>query len=83
VLLSPNMTYPKAVRGATERVLAADTAKRTAAQAGIAAGDAAKLAAGQKMLGALDKAAAKAKTDIERVRGQKTSMVGLEKRCST
>src|SRR5512134_1348152 len=33
VLVSPNMTYPKAVRSTAEKVLAADAAKRASAQA--------------------------------------------------
>jgi cation/acetate symporter len=79
VMVSPNMTYPKAVRAAAEKVLAVDTAKREAANALVASGDAAKAAAGQKTLAALDKAAAKAKADIEKVKGQETSIMGLEK----
>jgi cation/acetate symporter len=78
VLVSPNMTYPKAVRGAAEKVLAADGPKRAAAAADIASGDAAKAAAAQKTIGALDRAATKAKADIERVKGENTSLVGLE-----
>ena len=78
VLVSPNMTYPKAVRGAAEKVLAADGPKRTAAQADIASGEAPKVTAGQKAIAALDRAATKAKGDIERVKGETTSLVGLE-----
>ncbi|HET9023257.1 MAG TPA: cation acetate symporter [Burkholderiaceae bacterium] len=78
VLVSPNMTYPKAVRGAAEKVLAADGPKRAAAEADIASGDAAKVANAQKSIGALDRAATKAKADIERVKGENTSLVGLE-----
>jgi cation/acetate symporter len=78
VLVSPNMTYPKAVRGAAEKVLAADGPKRTAAQADIASGEAPKVTAGQKAIAALDRAATKAKGDIERVKGENTSLVGLE-----
>jgi cation/acetate symporter len=78
VLVSPNMTYPKAVRGAAEKVLAADGPKRSAAQADVGSGDAAKVATGQKTIAALDRAATKAKADIERVKGGNTSFVGLE-----
>jgi cation/acetate symporter len=78
VLVSPNMTYPKAVRGAAEKVLAADGPKRAAAEADAASGDAAKVANAQKTIGALDRAATKAKADIERVKGENTSLVGLE-----
>ncbi len=78
VLVSPNMTYPAAVRDAAQKVLAADGAKRAGAQAAVDSGDAAQVAAGQKTLAALDRAAAKAKADIERVKGETTSMVGLQ-----
>ncbi|MGE5160378.1 MAG: cation acetate symporter [Betaproteobacteria bacterium] len=78
VLVSPNMTYPNAVREAAQKVLAADGAKRASAQAAVDSGDAAKAAAGQKTIAALDRAAAKAKADIERVKGETTSMVGLQ-----
>src|SRR5512139_1143610 len=78
VLVSPNMTYPKAVRGAAEKVLAADGPKRAAAEADVASGDAAKVATAQKTIAALDRAATKAKADIERVKGGNTSLVGLE-----
>jgi len=78
VLVSPNMTYPAAVRDAAQKVLAAYGAKRAGAQAAVDSGDAAQVAAGQKTLAALDRAAAKAKADIERVKGETTSMVGLQ-----
>jgi cation/acetate symporter len=78
VLVSPNMTYPNAVRGAAEKVLAADGAKRAAAQAAVDSGDAAKAAIGQKTIAALDRAVAKARADIERVKGETTSLVGLQ-----
>jgi cation/acetate symporter len=78
VLVSPNMTYPAAVRDAAQKVLAADGAKRAGAQAAVDSGDAAQVAAAQKTLAALDRAAAKAKADIERVKGETTSMVGLQ-----
>ncbi|MDH5209476.1 MAG: cation acetate symporter [Burkholderiaceae bacterium] len=78
VLVSPNMTYPKAVRSAAEKVLAADGPKRAAAQANAASDDSAKVEAGKKALAALDRAAAKAKLDLERVKGETTSLVGLE-----
>jgi cation/acetate symporter len=78
VLVSPNMTYPAAVRDAAQKVLAADGAKRAGAQAAVDSGDAAKSEAGKKTLAALDRAAAKAKADIERVKGETTSMVGLQ-----
>jgi cation/acetate symporter len=78
VLVSPNMTYPSAVRAAAERSLAADGPKRAAAQADVASGDAARAAAGQRTIAALDRAATKARDDIERVKGQTTSLVGLQ-----
>jgi cation/acetate symporter len=78
VLVSPNMTYPKAVREAAEKVLAADGPKRSAAQADAASGDATKAAAAQRTIAALDRAASRAKADLERVKGETTSLVGLD-----
>src|SRR5512137_2744789 len=78
-LVSPNVTYPKAVREASQKVLDGEAAKRSAAEADIASGDAAKAANAQKTIGALDRAATKAKADIERVAGKEVSIMGLEK----
>jgi cation/acetate symporter len=94
VLISPNMTYPKAVKAAAQKVLDGEAAKRTAltgalekakADLGAAADDAAKKAAeaaaakADKGLKALDKDVAKAKADMEKFKDTNTSMVGLEK----
>ena len=79
VMVSPNMTYPNAVRAANEPVVAAAPAKIAAAEAALlATTDAALRGEAQK---ALDKARADlaaAEGKLAAVAGQTTSMVGLE-----
>src|SRR5271169_3403133 len=59
-LVSPNLTYPKAVKAAAHKVLDAAPAKRAAASEALASADAAVAAKATKDLAALDKAIAKA-----------------------
>jgi cation/acetate symporter len=79
VMVSPNMTYPKAVKAAAQKVIDGEPAKRAAIENGLASADAAVKAKAEKDLAALDKAVAKAKGDLDRFKGQETSIVGLEK----
>jgi len=78
-LVSPNLTYPMAVRAAAHKVLDAAPAKRAAAIAASAAGDSARAEKSQAELAALDKAEAKARADLDRWGRQNTSFMGLEK----
>ena len=79
VMVSPNMTYPNAVRAANEPIVAAAPAKIAAAESALlATTDAALRGEAQK---ALDKARADlaaAEGKLAAVAGQTTSMVGLE-----
>src|SRR5271169_2339909 len=59
-LVSPNLTYPIAVKAAAHKVLDAEPAKRAAATDGLTSPDAAVAAKATKDLAALDKAIAKA-----------------------
>lgn len=77
-LVSPNLTYPLAVKAAAHKVLDGEAAKRSADDAAIAAGDEAAAAKAKKDLAALDKAAVKAKADIAKWGDQTTSFMGLE-----
>jgi cation/acetate symporter len=77
-LVSPNLTYPLAVKAAAHKVLDGEAAKRSADDAAIAAGDEAAAAKARKDLVALDKAVAKAKADIAKWGDETTSFVGLE-----
>jgi len=79
VMVSPNLTYPKAVKAAATKVLDGEAAKRAAIAEANASGDAAKIAKAAKDAGALDKAVAKAKGDLEKYKNDETSIVGLEK----
>src|SRR5512136_2392713 len=78
-LVSPNVTYPKAVREASQKVLDGEADKRSAIEAALASGDAAAVAKAQTDLTTLDKAVGKAKDDVKKVEGKETSLMGLEK----
>jgi cation/acetate symporter len=78
-LVSPNLTYPLAVTAAAEKVLAGEPAKREKIAAALASTDAGAVAKATKDAAALDKAVAKAKADIEKNAGKRTSFMGLEK----
>jgi cation/acetate symporter len=78
-LVSPNLTYPLAVKAAAHKVLDAEPTKRAAANEELASGDAAAQSKGKKDLAALDKAVAKAKADLDKWGEDRTSFMGLEK----
>ncbi|HVN42988.1 MAG TPA: cation acetate symporter [Steroidobacteraceae bacterium] len=78
-MVSPNMTYPKAVRAGAEKVLAAEPAKRAKIEAALAATDPAVLDKAKLDLKILDRSVKKAHDDLKKVEGQETSIMGLEK----
>jgi cation/acetate symporter len=78
VLVSPNMTYPKAVKAAAQKVVDGAPAKMAPIEAALASGDAAKVAKAEKDRAALDKAVAAAKANLEKFKDENTSLVGLE-----
>jgi len=78
-LVSPNLTYPKAVKAAAHKVLDAAPAKRAAATEGLASADAAVAGKAKKDLAALDKAVTKANADLAKWANDETSFMGLEK----
>jgi cation/acetate symporter len=78
VLVSPNMTYPKAVKAAAQKVIDGVPAKMAPIEAALASGDAAKIAKAEKDRVALDKAVAAAKANLEKFKDDNTSLVGLE-----
>jgi len=77
-LVSPNVTYPKAVREASMKVLDAEAGKRESIAAKLASGDPAQVAEGTTAQAALDKAVQKAKDDMAKVEGKERSFMGLE-----
>jgi cation/acetate symporter len=77
-LVSPNLTYPLAVKAAAHKVLDGEAAKRAAATDALNSTDTAVAAKGKKDLAALDKAVTKAKGDIEKWGDETTSFMGLE-----
>ncbi len=78
-LVSPNLTYPKAVRADAHKVLDGAAAKRAAATAALASTDPAIAAKGKRDLVAIDKATSKATADLAKWANEETSFMGLEK----
>jgi cation/acetate symporter len=80
VLVSPNMTYPKAVKATAQGVVNAAPAREAKLTADLsgAADDAAK-AKIQKALDGVAKDVAAAKANLDRFKNEETSIVGLEK----
>jgi len=78
-LVSPNLTYPKAVKTAAHKVLDAEAGKRASATAALESTDAAAAAKAKKAIADLDKAVTKAKADLAQWGDQETSFMGLEK----
>src|SRR5512139_1675164 len=74
-LVSPNVTYPKAVREASMKVLDGEAAKRTAIEAALPSPD--PLVADQAKLDlvGLDKAVTKARDDMAKVEGKEVSIM--------
>lgn len=78
VMVSPNMTYPNAVRAANQPIIDAGPAKISQAEAALAAAvDETTKSAAQKALDAAKAAVAGAQAKVDSVAGQTTSMVGL------
>ena len=78
-LVSPNLTYPKAVKAAAHKVIDAAESKRAAATEALTSADAAVAAKAAKDLAALDKSVAKANADLAKWAHDETSFMGLEK----
>lgn len=77
-LVSPNLTYPKAIKAAAHHVLDGEAAKRAASTTALDAQDPQIVAKAKKELAALDKAVSKAKADIENWGDTQTSFMGLQ-----
>jgi cation/acetate symporter len=78
VLVSPNMTYPKAIKAAAQKVVDGAPARLTAFNDALASGDAARIARAQKDKAGLEKAVAAAQANLEKFKNDNTSLVGLE-----
>jgi cation/acetate symporter len=79
VMVSPNLTYPKAIKAAAQKVVDGAPEKLAPITEALASGDAAKVAKAEKDKAALDKAVAAAKANLEKFKGDDTSIMGLEK----
>jgi len=80
VLVSPNMTYPKPIKAAAQKVVDGAAVSKPKLEADLAAApdDAAKEKI-TKAIGALDKGVAAAKANLDKFKGDDTSLVGLDK----
>ena len=80
VLVSPNMTYPKAIKAAAQKVVdgGAPRLEKLQADMAAAADDAAKAKA-QRAIAGVEKDVAAAKANLDKFKGDDTSLVGLEK----
>jgi cation/acetate symporter len=79
VLVSPNMTYPKPIKAAAQKVIDGAPARASALKEAIASSEAAKVAKAEKDMRTLDGVVAKANADLKRFEHDDTSLVGLEK----
>ena len=80
VLVSPNMTYPKLIKAAAQKVVDAVPAKESnlTADLAVATDDAAKTKT-RNALVAMQKEVAIAKGNLDKFKSEETSLVGLEK----
>jgi cation/acetate symporter len=78
-LVSPNLTYPLAVKAAAQKTLDGQAARRTAFNAALTYGNAAQAAQARLDIAALDKAVDKARGDLVKFAGRDKSFMGLAK----
>lgn len=78
VLVSPNMTYPKAIKAAAQKVVDGAPARLAALNEALASGDATRVARAEKDKAGLEKAVAAAQANLEKFKNENTSLVGLE-----
>ena len=78
VLVSPNMTYPKAIKAAAQKVVDGAPARLASLNEALASGDAARVARAEKDKAGLEKAVAAAQANLEKFKNDNTSLVGLE-----
>jgi len=79
VMVSPNLTYPKVIKTAAQKVVDGAPEKMAPITEALASGDAAKIAKAEKDKAALDKAVGAARANLEKFKGDDTSIMGLEK----
>ena len=77
-LVSPNVTYPQAVKAAAQKVLDGEAARRATLEAALASPDAHLADQARLDLAGLDKAVTKANEDLVKFAGRERSLLGLE-----
>src|SRR5512147_702038 len=75
VLVSPNMTYPKAIKAAAQKVIDGAPARLAALNEALASGDATRVARAEKDKAGLEKAVAAAQANLEKFKNENTSLV--------
>ncbi|MBI2306884.1 MAG: cation acetate symporter [Rhodocyclales bacterium] len=78
VLVSPNMTYPKAVRAAAQKVIDDAPQRLQAIERELSSSELARVEQAKKERAALGRAVARARDELERYRRDDTSLVGLD-----
>ncbi len=78
VLVSPNMTYPKAIKAAAQKVIDGAPARLASLNEALASGDAPRVARAEKDKAGLEKAVVAAQANLEKFKNDNTSLVGLE-----
>jgi cation/acetate symporter len=78
VLVSPNMTYPKAIKAAAQKVVDGAPARLASLNEALTSGDAARVARAEKDKAGLEKVVAAAQANLEKFKNDNTSLVGLE-----
>jgi cation/acetate symporter len=79
VMVSPNLTYPKAIKEAAQKVVDGAPARLASIEEALVSGDAARVARAEKDKATVDRAVAAAKANLEKFKGENTSIMGLEK----
>jgi cation/acetate symporter len=77
-LVSPNLSYPKAIKAAAQTVVEAEPTRRAALAEALASGDATRIEQATREAAALDKALQKAREDLAKFADRETSLIGLE-----
>jgi cation/acetate symporter len=77
-LVSPNLSYPKAIKAAAQKVIEAEPDRRAALAEELASGDATRIEQASREAAALDRAVQKAREDLARFADRETSFMGLE-----
>jgi cation/acetate symporter len=77
-LVSPNLSYPKAIKAAARKVVETEPGRRATLAEALASGEATRVEQAARESAALDKALQKARDDLAKFADRETSFMGLE-----